>query len=146
MQEKSGGEASEPPDKKNGITIPTSDPPPLSVSFEQKILVVEEGPMPVEKTTIQDPTHLVSPETDRVRPTGNRRKLKQILHVAYVCESGHSPDLGPRSTDVSRGNHRRSTTSRKSEKLPVPGIEPGTHRLRGCALPTRLRRLVPCVL
>ena len=24
----------------------------------------------------------------------------------------------------------------KSEKLPVPGIEPGTYRLRGCALPT----------
>ena len=35
MQEKSGGEASEPPDKKNGIIIPPSDPSQLSVSFER---------------------------------------------------------------------------------------------------------------
>ena len=68
---------------------------------------------------------LVSPETDRVRPTGNRRKLKQILHVAYVCESGHSPDLGPRSTDVSRGNHRRSTTSRNPKSCRYRGSNPG---------------------
>ena len=81
--------------------------------------------MPVEKTTIQDPTHLASPETDRVRPTGNRRKLKQILHVAYVCESGHSPDLGPRSTDVSRGNHRRSTTSQNLKSRRYRGSNPG---------------------
>ena len=87
--------------------------------------VVEEGQMLVEKTTIQDPTHLISPETDRVRPTGNRRKLKQILHVAYVCESGHSPDLGPRSTDVSRGNHRRSTTSQNPKSCRYRGSNPG---------------------
>ena len=37
MQEKSGGEASEPPDKKNGITIRPSDPPHLSVSFERSV-------------------------------------------------------------------------------------------------------------
>ena len=91
----------------------------------QKSWFVEEGPMPVEKTTIQDPTHLVSPETDRVRPTGNRRKLKQILHVAYVCESGHSPDLGPRSTDVSRGNNRRSTTSQNPKSCRYRGSNPG---------------------
>ena len=37
MQEKSGGEASEPPDKKNGIIIPPSDPSQLSVSFERSV-------------------------------------------------------------------------------------------------------------
>ena len=37
MQEKSGGEASEPPDKKNGFTNLTSDPSQLSVSFERSV-------------------------------------------------------------------------------------------------------------
>ena len=37
MQEKSGGEASEPPDKKNGITNHTSDPSQLSLSFERSV-------------------------------------------------------------------------------------------------------------
>ena len=37
MQEKSCEEASEPPDKKKRITIPSSDPSPLSLSFERSV-------------------------------------------------------------------------------------------------------------
>ena len=96
MQEKSGGEASEPPDKKNGITIPPSDPPHLSVSFERSVREKTKENTPTsslalyvdEKTTQkhnpqvppssllrEDVTEVQAPKTPCLREGDNPEKI-----------------------------------------------------------------------